>query len=127
MTSYCTTTDLINLTGSTRTDTQLQAIIDEGDRKINTYLKSKTITGVASDDLKSASLTMAKAGLLEFGLQVGDFQASNGDFSSSLNVTEAVKALRQEAYAILDQYVAASTDAPTGVAIVRNHRMFRGY
>lgn len=107
--AYCTTTELINITGSARSSTILTDIIAEADRKINTYLKSYGVNGATCDELKSASLTLSKAGLLEYGLQVGDFQASNGDFSSSLNVTEAVKALRADAFSILDQYIAANT------------------
>ena len=114
MVSYCSTTELINVTGSTRSATILQGIIDEADRQINLYLRSNGITGASGDDLKSISLTLSKAGLLEFGLQVGDLQASNGDFSSSLNVTEAVKALRTSAYTALDQYIEASTISDSG-------------
>lgn len=114
MVSYCSTTELINVTGSTRSATVLQACIDEGDRKINLYLKSNGITGAAGDDLKSISLTMAKAELLDLGLQAGDLQASNGDFSSTVNVTEAVKALRASAYEALDQYIEASTISDSG-------------
>jgi hypothetical protein len=112
--TYCTTAELINITESTRTSTVLQACIDEGDRKINLYLKSNGITGSSGDDLKSVSLTMAKAELLDLGLQAGDLQASNGDFTSSLNVTEAVKALRASAYAALDQYIEANTISDSG-------------
>ena len=124
--AYCTTTDLVNLTGSARSATVLQAIIDEADRKIGAYLRANSITGVAGDDLKSASLTLSKAGLLEYGLQTGDFQASNGDFSSSLNVTAEVDRLRKEAFGILDQYI-TSVGTSSGVAIVHSHRMLRGY
>jgi hypothetical protein len=107
--TYCTTTDLINVTGSARSSTILQGIIDEADRQINLYLKSNGVTGVAGDDLKSISLTLSKAGLLEYGLQVGDLQASNGDFSSSVDVTSAVKALRDTADKALDRYITANT------------------
>jgi len=107
--AYCTTADLIGITESKRTSATLQACIDEGDRKINLYLKANKITGVSGDDLKSASLTMAKAELLDLGLQTGDLQASNADFSSSVNVTEAVRALRASAYSALDQYITANT------------------
>lgn len=109
--AYCTTTELINVTESKRSATILQACIDEGDRKINLYLKANGISGVTGDDLKSVSLTMAKAELLDLGLQAGDFQASNGDFASSVNVTEAVKALRASAYGALDQYITANTSS----------------
>jgi hypothetical protein len=112
--SYCTTAELINITESARSATVLQACIDEGDRKINLYLKSNGIAGSSGDDLKSVSLTMAKAELLDLGLQAGDLQASNGDFTSSLNVTEAVKALRASAYAALDQYIEANTISDSG-------------
>lgn len=111
MTSYCTTAELIGVTESKRSAASLQACIDEGDRKINLYLKSNGVTGAAGDDLKSISLTMAKAELLDLGLQTGDLQASNGDFSSSVNVTEAVKALRASAYEALDQYIVTNTTA----------------
>ena len=106
---YCTTSELVNVTGSARSSTILQGIIDEADRQINLYLKSNGVAGVAGDDLKSISLTLSKAGLLEYGLQVGDLQASNGDFSSSVDVTSAVKALRETAFAALDQYITANT------------------
>ena len=109
--SYCTTAELVNVTGSTRSATILQAIIDEADRKINSYLSSYSLSGTSGDVLKSASLTLSKAGLLEYGLQVGDFQASNGDFSSSLNVTAAVESLRKEAFETLDQYITANASS----------------
>lgn len=117
--AYCTTTELINVTGSSRSATILQAIIDEADRKIGAYLKSNGITGVAGDDLKSASLTLSKAGLLEYGLQVGDFQASNGDFSSSLNVTSEVDRLRKETFEILDQYISTTEGVTSSVRCSR--------
>ena len=107
--TYCTTAELVGITESKRSTATLQACIDEGDRKINLYLKSYGITGVAGDDLKSISLTMAKAELLDLGLQNGDLQTSDGDFSSSVNVTDAVKALRDSAYSALDQYISANT------------------
>ena len=117
--AYCTTTELVNVTGSSRSATILQAIIDEADRKIGAYLKSNGVTGAAGDDLKSASLTLSKAGLLEYGLQVGDFQASNGDFSSSLNVPAAVEMLRKEAFEILDQYISSTEGATTSTRCSR--------
>ena len=111
--SFCTTAELVGVTESKRSTASLQACIDEGDRKITNYLKARGISAGACDAVKSASLTMAKAELLHLGLQTGDFQASNGDFSSSVNVTEAVKALRAEAYATLDDYLAQQTSLNT--------------
>ncbi len=122
--SYCTTTDLINLTGSTRTTTQLQAIIDQADREINTRLKARGQTGTACDDLKTISLNLSKAGLLELGLQDGTFQTTSGDFTSSVDVTRAVESLRKAAFALLDEYIEGNTiaaGAKTRVSRVRTY------
>jgi len=104
--AHCTYTELANLTGSVRTQTVLEAVIDEADRQVNTYLKAHGVNAVSNDATKSASLSMSKAGLLELGLQEGSFQASSADFTSSVDVTSAVKALRAAAYATLDDYIA---------------------
>ena len=103
--SYCTTTDLQNLTGSVRSVTILQAIIDEADRQVTAYLKARGVGTAGCDETKSASLLFSQAGLLRFGLQEGSLQASSGDFSSSVDVTTAVKALETRAMSILDDYI----------------------
>ncbi len=122
--SYCTTTDLVNLTGSTRTTIQLQAIIDQADREINTLLKARGQTGMACEDLKMISLNLSKAGLLDMGLQDGTFQSSSGDFSSSVDVTRAVESLRNAAFALLNEYIEGNTiaaGAKTRVSRVRTY------
>jgi len=103
--TFCTTTELVNITGSVRSATILQAIIDEADRQITAYLRARGVSASACDETKSASLTLSQVGLLRFGLQEGSFQATTGDFSSSVNVTEACKALETRAFAILDDYI----------------------
>jgi hypothetical protein len=103
--SYCSTIELINITGSLRSSTILQAIIDEADRQVTAYLKARGVGALSCDETKSASLLISQAGLLRFGLQEGSFQASTGDFNSSVNVTEAVKALESRAFAILDDFI----------------------
>jgi hypothetical protein len=103
--SFCTTTELTNVTGSVRSATILQAIIDEADRQITAYLRARGVGASACDETKSASLALSQAGLLRFGLQEGSFQATSGDFSSSVNVTEACKALETRAFSILDDYI----------------------
>jgi len=105
MTSFCSTTELTNITGTLRSATILQAIIDESDRQITAYLKARGVSASGCNETKSASLALSQAGLLRFGLQEGSFQASSGDFSSSVNVTEACKALEARAFAILDDYI----------------------
>ena len=103
--AFCTYTELANLTGSVRTQTILEAIISEADRQVTAYLKARGVSASATDETKSASLSLSQAGLLRLGLQEGSFQASSGDFSSSVNVTEAVKALEARAFSILDDYI----------------------
>ena len=111
--SFCTYTELANLTGSLRTSTILGAIIDEADRQLTAYLKARGVAASACDETKSASLALSQAGLLLFGLQEGSFQASSGDSSSSVNVTEAVKALEARAYSILDDYISRQISLTT--------------
>ena len=103
--AFCTYTELANLTGSIRSSTILGAIIDEADRQITAYLRARGVSASGCDETKSASLALSQAGLLRFGLQEGSFQASSGDFSSSVNVTSAVKALETRAFEILDDYI----------------------
>jgi hypothetical protein len=103
--SFCTTTELTNVTGTLRSSTIQQALIDEADRQVTAYLKARGVSASACDETKSASLLLSQAGLLRFGLQEGSLQASSGDFSSSVNVTEAVKALETRAFSILDDYI----------------------
>lgn len=119
--TYCTTADLVNLTGSTRTTTQLQAIIDEADREVNAYLKARGVSGSTCDELKSVSLKLSKAGLLEFGLQNGDFEADSGDFTSSVDVTRAVESLRAAARRQMDDFIATqvSLSTPRRIYVMR--------
>lgn len=103
--AFCTYTELANLTGSIRSSTILQAIIDEADRQVTAYLRARGVGASICDETKSASLAFSQAGLLLFGLQEGSLEASSGDFTSSVNVTGAVKALETRAFAILDDYI----------------------
>ena len=103
--AFCTYTELANLTGSVRTQTVLEAIISEADRQLTAYLKARGVSASACDESKSASLALSQAGLLRLGLQEGSFQASSGDFTSSVNVTDACKALETRAFSILDDYI----------------------
>ena len=103
--AFCTYTELANLTGSIRSSTILGAIIDEADRQITAYLRARGVSASACDETKSASLLLSQVGLLRFGLQEGSLEASSGDFSSSVNVTVASKAMETRAFAILDDYI----------------------
>ena len=119
--SFCATTELANLTGSIRSSTILQAIIDEADRQITAYLRARGVSASACDETKSASLLLSQVGLLRFGLQEGSLEASSGDFSSSVNVTVASKAMETRAFAILDDYISRqiSLTVPRRVYIMK--------
>jgi len=94
----------VSLTGSELSSAILQAIIDDGDREIDAYLGQFNLSGSATGAVQSASLKLGKAGLLDRALQTGDLEASEGEFTSSVDVTRAVKALRDAAFALLEQY-----------------------
>jgi hypothetical protein len=94
----------VSLTGSALSSAILQAIIDDGDREIDAYLGQFNLSGSATGAIQSASLKLAKAGLLDRALQTGDLEANMGEFTSSANLTQAAKALRDAAYALLEQY-----------------------
>jgi len=104
--TYCSTTELVALSGSTLDATTiLTPIIEAADREIDAYLAPHNLSGSASGACKQASLKLSMAGLLERGLHTGDYQATSGDFTSSVNVVQAIEANRQRAFVLLDQYV----------------------
>lgn len=107
--TYCSTTELVALSGSTLDATTiLTPIIEAADREIDAYLSPQNLSGAASGACKQASLKLSMAGLLERGLHTGDYQATSGDFTSSVDVVRAIKANRESAYVLLDQYVKAN-------------------
>lgn len=115
--TYCTTAELKNLTGATLTDAILTAIIEQGDREIDTYLAPYGV-GADASACKSASLELAIAGLLIRGQMDGTtpdtYQA--GDYSQHINVDISVAAHRKAAYAILDRYVSAASAASASIS-----------
>jgi hypothetical protein len=118
--SYCSTTDLTNISGSALSSTILQALIDDGDREIDAYLGQFGLSGTATGACKSASLKFAQAGLLLYGLQTGTMQATSGDFSSSVDVTRAVESLRKAGYQLVEQYRDSQTTlGTTRISFVR--------
>ena len=97
--AYCTSTDIINVTGTTLDSTTLGAIIDEADREINAYLVSRGTTGAAGDSCKTASIKLTNA-LMILRNPLG----SEGSAS-----VMAVSLLRKAAFEILDDYLAGKS------------------
>jgi len=110
--SYCTTAELVNLTGSGLSSTILQAIIDDADREINAYLAPHGLGG-SGDACKTASLKLSRAGLMQYhrlsGIQPKS--VSIGDTSSQDDPDIAIAALRKEAFQILDLWVSTQLSA----------------
>ena len=111
--TYCTYAELALLTGSTLASGTLTAIIESGDRKIDAYLLPYGITASASGTFKEASLEMGKAGLIAEGLQSGKYQATSGDFTSSMDAVKAIDHHENMAYKLLDQYIDNQTTTIT--------------
>lgn len=109
--AYCSTDDLKYLTGRTDLDTStvLSAIIASADRQVDAYLTRAGATGASGGECQEASIAFSKALILERGLQAGEYQSSNPEFTSSVNVTQAATALRNAAYALLDSYIDRTT------------------
>jgi hypothetical protein len=94
----------------------LTAIIEQGDREIDAYLSPHGI-GADATVCKSASLELAKAGLLDRARQDGTradtLQA--GDTTESLKIEDAIKRHRQTAFGLLDLYISKNVSpASTG-------------
>lgn len=118
--SWITYTDLTNVTGSAESSTVLQAIIDDAEREITAYLKARGVTASASDACKTAEIKLSKAGLLEYWIQKGRYITASGEFVTGADTggapaiqTNAVRQLRQDAYKVLDDYLAVQTSLNT--------------
>lgn len=111
--TYCTAAELKLLTGSTLADASVTAIIEAGDRKIDAYLSPYGLGGSATGACKEASLDLGKAGLLEEGLQSGKYQATSGDFSSSLDVIKAIEHYQKTAFRLLDLFIDSQSSLPS--------------
>lgn len=115
--TYCTTAELKNLTGSTLTDAILTAIIEQGDREIDAYLAPYGV-GADASACKSASLELAKAGLIDYSVQHGDRadMLTAGDTTETLNVDQMIRRYRAAAFDLLDRYVSAASAASASIS-----------
>lgn len=115
--TYCTTAELVLLTGSALPTATLTAIVEQGDREIDTYLAPYGVAADASA-CKSASLELAKAGILDRmrldGTQPD--QSTEGDYSQTVQIESAIKRHRAAAFDLLDRYVSAASAASASVS-----------
>lgn len=95
--ALCSTSELVNLTGTTYSTTILDDIIAEADRTIGTWLSFAGLSLPGSDnDLKSASLKLSICGILTrmrldgtkpAQLRIGDLTVSDDIESAITNLT----------------------------------------
>lgn len=97
--TYASTAELTALTGSTLPTATITAILEEADRQIKNRLAIAEVSAPASDDkLKSAALSLGRAGLLMWG---------SPEKLDNVTITE----LREDAQAAIDSYaVTSATD-----------------
>ena len=106
--SYCTRTELANLTGSSLNDAVLQEIIEQADRQIKGRLLMMDISVPGADDtLKAASLNLAKIGVLTHpdsdqvssSVKLGDITIARA------NVDTVISDLSKQAWQSVDDYI----------------------
>ena len=130
--AFCTYTDVQLEAGTatgTATTADITSLITRSDEEIADILTRKGLTAPASaTQLKSASiyLTIAKIKRRQaHELSRPNSISLGGDISFSVNGEGEAQAYEAKARVAIDQYVAYT--GGSGIAIVRNHRMFRGY
>lgn len=108
MTGYCTTAQLVSLTGTNLPSATVQAIIDQGGREIDAYLAPYGITVSASVDAAiTANIKLSQAEL--YNLQRIDvdhpFSYGSDGQLGNIDTVGMMQELRKQGFAILDQYV----------------------
>lgn len=108
--SYCSTAELVNLTGSTASATILQEVIDEADRQIDARLALAGLTG-SGGAIKSASMHLSIAGLLTRMRMDGEKPGSLSipGLSMSDNIDAAIAEHRSSADQMLAVFIAYQT------------------
>lgn len=130
--AYCTYTDVQLETGTslgTITTDDITNMIVRSDEEIADVLTDKGLTAPASaTQLKTASiyLTCAKVKRRQaHELTRPENLSLGGDITFRTNPETEAKSYEAKAFAAVDQYVKYA--GGSGVVIVRNHRMLRGY
>lgn len=106
--AYCTYTEVSNLTGTSLSQTVLEAIISQSDYEIDALLAESGVSGDSSNTLKSASLKLSIAGVLlrekmdgtsSSVVKIGEFSKEERDLGTM------VKSLKEEAYRLVGAYI----------------------
>ena len=106
--AYCVYTEVQNLCGTDLSSTILGAIIDEADREIDAYIAPYNLTGSASGAVKSASLKLSQAGVIQYG----------GGYASTTDALSAIIELRKEAFNVLDLWISENSTTSSSFKLV---------
>lgn len=108
--SYCTTTDVVNATGTVYATATIQALIDMADAEIDARLQAMRVTGSGSA-LKAASLNLSISKLYTRMRMDGSKTAStsiDGTIQLGENIDQAIATYERKARKLLDDYIAAA-------------------
>ena len=106
--SYCSTTDLVNATGSVYATTTLQALIDMADAEIDAKLNAMRVSGSGSA-VKAASLNLSISKLYTRMRMDGSKTANtsiDGTIHLGENIDQAISTYEKKAWSLLDSYIA---------------------
>jgi hypothetical protein len=111
--SLVTETDISNLTGTKLDSGVITAIGEQAEREVTSYCKRKGITSLSGDQVKTAVLKLAYAGILARYQAEGMITRTDGstgtghvDWKEALgSLTSFIRQAREEAFQILDEYI----------------------
>lgn len=104
MTGYCTLDELKPLTGTTISDADLTAIIEDASREVAAYLAPLGLTASADiPAVKSATLKYAQA-----GVRLRDLMDDNKPRTAQQGADIVIASLRAAGLALLDQHIHAA-------------------
>jgi len=106
--AYCEYTDITNLTGTTLSQSIIEAVIAQADREIDGILAPHGLSGSSTGLIKSASIELSIAGI--YTRQRMDGKAPNsltldGGLSISTNVDAAIEHHRSVGLKYIQDYI----------------------
>lgn len=106
--SYCTTTDVVNATGTVYPSATIQALIDMADAEIDAKLQAMRIGGGGAA-VKAASLNLSISKLYTRMRMDGTKTAStsiDGTVNLGEDIDRAISTYERKAWALIDTYIA---------------------
>ena len=108
--AFCTSTDVIDLTGTGLETDTIDKIITRSDNRIKRSLRQQRLSTAPSptpDDLEDASAYYSAAAVLRRHMVDGTLPEvySFGEISGKINVTAAIKEYEADAKAAIDAYI----------------------